>query len=439
MLHKAQSFDHLPSLTGLARQPYFRDSDGKLVVRPGYDALSKRFAHFDPDQFAIQEPTREAAEEALALLMSLIEEFHFESPVDRAAALAAMLTAVARPSLPLAPAFHVRAPTMGSGKSYLCATIAAFAGPADSLRVTYPKTSEEATKSILSLMLGGPAAIEFDDMDSDWIPHGIINRMLTSTSITDRILGVSRVATVSTRTLVLASGNNVGPVRDLARRVLTIRLNARTEAPATLTYIGKPAETVRANRGRYVAAALCIIQAWIRAGLPRTDVPSIASYGQWSDYCRQSLLWLGQPDPAGGLLDQIRAEPEADGLGELLAEWHAAFGVFPTSVRQALKHSNEPHGQALREAIEDLPVMDRDGVNKSKLGWYLRKNAGRIVNGLAFEARPTSERNAWSAVEVGRGPPAAAQAVSPPSPGSPPSTEPKTPRPSPHLKPREGR
>lgn len=415
MLHRAQAYEHLLPLTGLARQPYFREEDGELVTLPGYDPSSKRFARFDPLEFAMEAPTREAAERALELLLSLLEEFHFATPTDLSAALAAILTAVARPSLPHAPGFHVGAPTMGSGKSYLCSTTAAFAGPAESFRVTYPKTAEEATKQILSLLLQAPAVVEFDDMDSDWIPHGVINRMLTSSSITDRILGVSRVATVGTRTLFLASGNNVGPVRDLTRRVLTIHLDARTEAPATLTYRGKPAETVRANRGRYVAAALCIIQAWKRAGEPKTDVPRIASYDDWSDYCRHPLLWLGQPDPAGGLIEQIRTEPQADGLGTILEEWHDLFGVFATTVRRALAECEKPEGRALREAIEDLPVMGREGVNKSKLGWYLRKNAGRVVNGLAFRASPTSERNAWSVVQVG--PETATEA--PASPGLP--------------------
>ena len=40
-------------------------------------------------------------------------------------------------------------------------------------------------------------------MDTDWIPHGTIKRMLTAEEITDRILGVSKTATVSTRTLFL--------------------------------------------------------------------------------------------------------------------------------------------------------------------------------------------------------------------------------------------
>ena len=63
------------------------------------------------------------------MLEALLTEFHFVAPTDKAAALSAIFTAVVRVSLPLAPAFHVRAPVFGSGKTFLCELIGAFAGP----------------------------------------------------------------------------------------------------------------------------------------------------------------------------------------------------------------------------------------------------------------------------------------------------------------------
>src|SRR5215471_19099255 len=271
ILFDVQNFRCLPSLAGLARQPYFRESDGELITQPGYDKTAHRFGVFDARHFVIPDPTPDAARAALALLEELLTEFHFVAPTDKAAALAAIFTAVERATLPHAPAF-------GSGKTYLCELIGAFAGPGGNAKVSYPTTSEEATKAILSLLLTSPACIEFDDMDTDWIPHGIIKRMLTAEAITDRILGVSKTATVTTRTLFLGSGNNVGPIRDLLRRVLTIHLDPRCATPATMTYKGSPVDKVRQRRGVYVAAVLTIIEAWRRAGSPRARVDSIVTY-----------------------------------------------------------------------------------------------------------------------------------------------------------------
>ena len=411
ILYDAQTFRHLPPLSGLARQPYFREQDGELITLPGYDNTTQRFGVFDAKDFELPEPTPDAARAALTLIEDLLTEFPFVAPTDRAAALSAMCTAAVRPSLPHAPAFHVQAPVMGSGKTYLCELLGAFAGPGGNAKVSYPTTSEEATKVILSLLLGGPAVIEFDDMDTDWIPHGIIKRMLTAEHTTDRVLGVSKTATVSTRTLFLGSGNNVGPIRDLRRRVLTIHIDPRCATPATKTYSNSPVDKVRQNRGVYVTAILTIIAAWRRAGMPRANVDSIATFsGDWSDYCRYPLMWLGHPDPATALLEQVRHDPDADALGGLMTAWYAEFGSAPTTVRKAVDLAGFESN--LLDAMREFPIEERGIINRSKLGWFLKKNANRIVGGLEFQQAEADGRVAWRVVAV----------QTPPLTPSPPST-----------------
>jgi hypothetical protein len=400
ILYDAQSFRYLPPLAGVARQPYFRESDGELITQPGYDKAAQRFGVFDTRQFVIPDPTPDAARAALALLEGLLTEFHFVAATDKAAALAAIFTAVVRPTLPHSPAFHVRAPVFGSGKTYLCELIGAFAGPGGNAKVSYPTTSEEATKVILSLLLTSPACVEFDDMDTDWIPHGIIKRVLTAETITDRILGVSKVATVNTRTLFLGSGNNVGPIRDLLRRVLTIHIDPRCATPATIAYRGSPVDEVRQRRSVFVAAVLTIIQAWRMAGSPHPEIDSIVTYGgAWSEYCRCPLMWLGHPDPAMALLEQVRHDPDGDALSGLMTEWLAVFGSRPTTVRKAVETAiyNQPN---LLDAIREFPVEERGEINRSKLGWLLKKNANRIVGGFEFQQAEADGRTAWRVVAV---------------------------------------
>lgn len=399
ILYDAQSFRYLPPLAGVVRQPYFRESDGELVMHTGYDKKAQRFGVFDARQFFMPAPTPDAAQAALALLEDLLTEFHFVAATDKAAALAAIFTAVVRPTLPHAPRFHARAPVFGSGKTYLCELIGAFAGPGANAKVSYPTTSEEATKVILSLLLTSPAVIEFDDMDTDWIPHGVIKRMLTAGQITDRILQVSKTATVSTRTLFLGSGNNVGPIRDLLRRVLTIHIDPRCATPATLAYKGFPVDMVRRQRGKYVAAVLTIIQAWRKAGMPRAEADSIVTFGgAWSDYCRYPLMWLGHPDPATALLEQVRHDPDGDALGGLMAEWYAVFRSTPTTVRKAVTEANGYPN--LLDAMREFPVEERGEINRSKLGWFLKKNANRIVGGYEFQKAEADGRIAWKVVAL---------------------------------------
>ncbi len=412
-LFEESSFKHLLELLGIARQPYFRESDGQLVTTAGYDPVSKLFGAFDPDDFERIEPTREAAEKSLSKIESLLSEFSFVSDLDKAIALTAIMTAVVRSSINLAPGFHVHASTIASGKSYLSEVIALFAGSGFSEKTTYPKGAEEATKVILSLLLRNPACIEFDDMDRNWKPHSVIKRMFTSEFVTERVLGVSKTATVSTRTLVLGSGNNVMPEQDLARRVLTINLDPKVEIPAALEYKNDPVATVRANRGKHIMAVINIIEAWQSAGSPKGELVNIASYsGSWTTFCRQPLAWLGIADPAVAVAEQINHDPDRETLGELLRVWHALFGDVPTTIRKAVDqqvlyqnnaddHSREGLIDALDEAIREFPVTDYNGIiNKNKLGWLLKKNENKIVGGLKFIKTRSDGRVAWMVTKV---------------------------------------
>ena len=93
VLFDSTSYDYLPVLHGLTRQPYLR-SDGSLMMTAGYDPASGMFGVFDAREFSVPEsPSREQAEAALAVLRDLLTEFKFRCGSDAAAALSAMLTA----------------------------------------------------------------------------------------------------------------------------------------------------------------------------------------------------------------------------------------------------------------------------------------------------------------------------------------------------------
>lgn len=378
----AANYVHLPVLNGLARQPYLRP-DGSLMNTPGYDPSTGIFGMFDASRFSVPDkPSRLQAEEALALLHDLLAEFRFANESDQAATLSAILAATIRPSLALAPMFHVRAHAVGSGKSYLCELITAFATPQRGTPTTFPADDEECRKLLLAELLRAPAVIEFDNLTSDLIAHKSLCIALTSEFISGRILCTSKTATVNTRTLFLSSGNNVGPVQDMARRCITISLDPALETPAARTF-NRP-DLIREliqDRDRYVSAVLTIIRAWIVAGKPKTNWKSLASYGEWSDLCRQPLLWLGCADPTSSVFKALAEDPDRETLARLLDAWHAAFGRTPTMVREAMDRINQSRDDELREILHDI-ASERGEINRRKLGWWFKRHAGRIVNGL---------------------------------------------------------
>lgn len=403
VLFDADSYAHLPVLNGLARQPYLRP-DGSLMIAAGYDSTTGMFGVFDAREFSVADrPSRGDAEAALSLLSDLLAEFSFAAESDRAAALAAILTAAIRPSLALAPMFHARAHMLGSGKSYLCELITAFATPQRGTPTTFPADDEECRKLLLAELLRAPAVIEFDNLTGDLVAHKSLCTALTSEFQSGRILGVSKTATVNTRALFLSSGNNVGPVQDMTRRCITIRLDPGVEVPAARTF--KRPELVRdllRERGRYVSAALTIVRGWIVADRPKTECKALASYGQWSDLCRQPLLWLRCADPTASAFEAMAEDPDRETLARLLTAWLVVFGKSPAMVRDAIKHAHLVHDEhtELREVLHDI-AAERGEINRRKLGWWIRRHAGRIVDGLRFvRASGNSSAEKWRVESV---------------------------------------
>lgn len=403
VLHAASSYAHMPVLNGITRQPYLRP-DGTLMNIAGYDSATGMFGSFDASNFhSPAVPSRADAESALHVIQDLLKEFSFASESDRAAALSAILTAAIRPSLPLAPMFHVRAHMAGSGKSYLCELITAFVTPQRGTPTTFPADDEECRKLLLAELLRAPAVIEFDNLTGDLVAHKSLCTTLTSEHLTGRILGVSKTATVNTRALFLSSGNNVGPVQDMARRCISICLDPGLETPAARTFTQPDlVREVLLERGRYVSAALTIVRAWIVAGRPLQPCRSLAGYGDWSALCRQPLLWLGCADPTDSMFDAMVEDPDRETLSRLLTAWYAEFGSTPAMVRDAVKRSQYVAlgNEELREVIHDI-ADERGEINRRKLGWWIKRRAGRIVDGLRFvRAEGNSSAEKWRVESV---------------------------------------
>jgi len=400
-LHDSIEFRHIPALLALARQPAFRD-DGSLSVRPGYDPQSSIYGIYDEHDFSIPaNPSRDDAGKALLLLKGLLTEVAFKSAHDEAATLATILNAAIRPSLPAAPGTLVTTHSPGGGKSYLLDIFSAFATPGDVSAATFSNDDTEMSKQIMATLMEGVAVIKFDEMKSDLLPIKTLLSMLTASSIEGRILGVSKIARPSTRALVLFAGNNVSVVADISRRVLTVELDPQIEQPESREFINNPLREIRQNRGLYVSAALIIIKAWIDAGGPKVEIKPLNGYEMWGDYCRQPLLWLGMADPCARMFEVMDNDPDRVTLGWLQDAWYGVFKSDARMIREVRVFLNTYKSDDLLEAITEI-AGGRDGIDNKRLGWWIKKHAGRIVNGRRFEKDTTFKSNSerWKVVMV---------------------------------------
>lgn len=402
VLFDAQVYSHLPPLIGLTRQPHLRDDDS-ICSNSGYDTQTGLFGVFDERDFKIPDnPSKEDAINACSELRQLLSEFEFADPVDEAAAISAMLTAVIRPSLPTAPAYHMQAHQLASGKSFLTSLICCFSSSTAPSAVGFPTNDEECQKLLLANLLESPAAIVFDNLTTDLIPYKSLCSALTEEFLTGRLLGVSKTATVSTRTLILSSGNNVGPIKDMARRCIAIHLDPKVDTPASKEYANDPVKMVRKSRERYVSLAITIIKAWIAAGKPISKCSALASYERWSELIRQPLLWLELPDPATRVFEQLNVDPDRELLSRLIDAWDQHFSNKPTMIREAVELTvfMQNSAQELKEVFREI-AEERGEINRRRLGRWIARHKGQVVNGRRLEKVSTkNSAEKWQVVQV---------------------------------------
>jgi hypothetical protein len=393
VLWDAAEYRNLPPLLTLARQPFMRP-DGTVCATSGYDPETGLFGVFDPRSFPIiPNPSRQDAELALARLKDLLGEFEFRAESDLSAAISGILTGAVRTSLPTAPGILATAHTFGSGKSYLLDILAAFATPDDIASTTFVIDDDEMRKQLVATLMESPSVVKFDEMRGDLIPIKCLLSALTSERIEGRILGVSKMARPSTRSLMLFAGNNVQAVLDMGRRIVTIHLDPQSETPAARNYKADPLNQVlKPNRGKYLADALTIIRAWIKAGKPASNARPLNGFGQWSEWCREPLLWLGLPDPCEGMFTQMADDPDRETLGQLLHVWNTCFGRDPVMVRALIARANDV--KDLNDVLLEIAGSKGDLIDRARLGKWLKSHAGKIVDGMRIVKDETDHRNA---------------------------------------------
>jgi hypothetical protein len=240
---------------GVISTPTMRP-DGTILSNEGYDEATRLLLLAPPQMPPIPDrPTRKDALASLALLKDLIAEFPFVSDVDRAVALSGIITPVVRGAFTVAPMHCARAPTSGSGKSYLWDVAAAIAIGHKMPTMAAGRTEEETEKRLGAALLTGQPLISLDNVNGE-LGGDALCQIVERPLVEVRILGKSERVRIEARgTTVYCTGNNIVIVGDLCRRVLTATLDPKVENPEERQFGGDPVGQVLSDRGKYVAAA----------------------------------------------------------------------------------------------------------------------------------------------------------------------------------------
>lgn len=377
----------LPVLRGIVTTPTLLP-DGTLLDSPGYDARSKTFYVPSIEFEEIPElVTKEDAEQLVDSIREVFRDFPFASrDADFAAVMGMILTQLLRHTIdgPV-PMFLVRSPTAGSGKTLLVDIISIIATGEAALCHAYPGNEEELRKTLFSLALAGQQLVCFDNMTRT-LKSATLCNYLTSRNFGARILTTMTANSAPATTVLYATGNNIGPVGDLVRRMVCVDLDPNHERPEFRGgFEHKNLRAfVREHRKKLVPALLSMIRAYLQAGSPEADCIPIGSYEQWTTIIRQPLIWLGVGDPAQKLVDARNEGDEEEGAKiALLRAWRSAFHAQEVKSLDLLSSEDFNLKLALVDCLRDA-TLDRfgnlTGVKASELGSFLASIKDRIFN-----------------------------------------------------------
>jgi putative DNA primase/helicase len=340
-----------------------------------------------------ERPSKRDAEQGLETIKELLIDFKFVGAVDRAVALSLIISSIVRGALHMVPLHAFTAPTPGSGKSYLADITTAIVSGRYCPVITPGRSEEELEKRLGSMLLSGCPTISLDNISSE-LTGDALCQVTERPTIRIRILGKSETPECEFRGIVIANGNNLVVAGDMTRRVVIGKLDTGLERPEGREFNSDPVRMVLADRGKYIAAALTIVRAYIAADKPDKLIP-LASYAAWSDLVRSSLIWLGNADPVISMQEARDNDPVVSTLRAALEAWRPAFGdVAKTTSEVAAKlfgfDPDTPEGRTLlnlREAL--VPVASvRNVIDATKLSYWLRKSKGRPVGDLKFTGVP---------------------------------------------------
>jgi len=380
----------LPEIRGVIQAPTLRE-DGSLLVQSGYDPQTELF--FEPGGFDTpvipNDPDKDAALKSLEQLKSILVGFPFVSDADRSVALATILTALVRKSIRSAPMFGISAPTMGSGKTLLADVVSMIATGHEAAVMSQARDGDEDKKRLLSILLAGDPVIVIDNVERP-ISGDALCAILTQSSYRDRLLGESRLVTVPTDAVFIATGNNLAFHGDMTTRALLCKIDPRCERPEERSFKRNLRQYVPAHRGELVRAALTILRAYHVAGRPAQGIKPYGRFEEWSDLVRAALVWLGEPDPVTTREHIEDVDPERRTLGAVLEAWRDLIGVRAVTAAKVIKQIEDTTGtdqdaERLGAALEEVAQDHSGKLNTRKLAAWLTKVEGRIVNGQKFQ------------------------------------------------------
>lgn len=296
--------------------------------------------------------------------------------------LAAILTAVNRPVLDKSPGFAIDAPVPACGKTLLAQALnSLICGRDGAGMIAYKKDTQadvELQKQLMTLTRHGISVLLLDNVDAH-LDSATLASLLTSGSISGRLLGTNQWFYGEHRLFFTMTSNNASLSRDLSQRMVRVRIEPQTEHPQAKRFAFSPSDLALRMRTDIAAAVMVLMRAYINAGMPQLSADD-ARYPQWSKLVRNAVLWVQHKgwgvaagigelgDPAHSIVQQTTEnDPKVRVLSDLLNALQEYFSLHPFRARDIVSicsltpdKRNETQQLIYESMLELCPTPRRD-------------------------------------------------------------------------------
>jgi hypothetical protein len=392
---------NLRPLAGISTAPLL-SSDGSIRLVEGYDSDTGLWcANVSPVNVPTR-PTIDEASSALELLRYTFRTFPFADSVrqregalevvdlnyppgqDESGFLIALMTAVCRPSLWLAPGFLITAAAVsgaGSGKGLLVRAINAIAFGVQPRAFTSGSERHELDKRFAAELIEAQPCLFLDNANGIALRSDLLASVLTERPARIRVLGQTRMVLLNSTAFIAITGNGLSVTEDLARRFIYSELDAACEDPESRPFAAGFLQDIMNDRTRLLAAVLTIWRFGRHYAAELDPGKPLGSFETWGEWCRDPLLTLGCCDPVERI-DLLKSrDPRRLRVAELFTTWWAKHGSTPIAANDLDWHVKN--------------IVDSQGRGRQYLAVVVSGLAGTRAAGFVLSRQPSAGR--WTA------------------------------------------
>jgi len=279
-----------PIIDAIVRAPFFTP-EGTLITTSGYHPDARVYLALEGelerqlDALVLPDrPTPEEVSSARAILLDeLFHNFPFVDEASRAHAVALTLLPLVRKMIDgPTPNHAVTAPGQGQGTGKgLLVEAACTPGLGEIAAIPETRDDDELRKLLLAILIEGSPIALLDNRKHE-INSGVLAAVLTARQWQDRILGKSKTARLNVLTTWVITGNALRLSGEMARRTISIRLNANMPDPWKRTgFKHELPGWAHEHRADLIRACIILVRNWLALGRP-PGTRTLGSYEAWA-------------------------------------------------------------------------------------------------------------------------------------------------------------